>query len=241
MIDWPLVADTLPLYWAGLKITLLLLVMSVAAGFVLSVPLAVLRVSRNRLLSTPVWLYTYVFRGTPLLVQMFMIYYGLPQFSLLRESALWALFKSNWFCAWLAFLLNTCAYTTEIFAGALRATPAGEAEAARSLGLSGAQVYRRILLPGALRRALPQYGNEVISMMHATAIASTVNLVELTRVARDVYANHLVVVESFGTVAVFYFALTFIMVGGAKLLERRYLAHLSTPRAGAVPLGARAA
>jgi arginine/ornithine transport system permease protein len=147
-----------------------------------------------------------------------------------RESLLWPLLREAWFCAWLAFALNTTAYTTEIFAGALRATPAGEVEAARAYGLAGWRLYSRILLPGALRRALPQYSNEVVGMMHATAIASTVTLVDITRVARDVYANHLLPVEAFGSAAVIYFVLTFAMVGVFKLLERRYLRHLRHQR-----------
>lgn len=226
-MDLDLIAASLPDYWAGLKVTLALLAISLVSGFVLSVPLAIARVSSRWWLSKPVWLFTYVIRGTPLLVQLFMIYFGLPQFDFIRESAAWVFLKSPWFCAWLAFMLNTTAYTTEIFAGALRATPIGDLEAARSLGLGTFDIYRRILLPGALRRALPQYGNEVVMMMHATSIASTVTLVELTRVARDVYANHLMPVEAFGTVAVFYFVLTFTLVGLFKLLERRYLRHLS--------------
>src|SRR3712207_998558 len=191
------------------------------------------RVSQNRLLSKPVWLYTYVVRGTPLLVQLFMLYFGLAQFEWIRESAAWTLLRSPWFCAWLAFTLNTAAYTTEIFAGALRNTPSGELEAARSLGLSPFQIYRRILWPGALRRALPQYSNEVVGLMHATAIASTVTLVELTRVARDVYSIHLMPVEAFGAVAVFYFVLTFSLAGLFKLVERRYLRHLRPKETGA--------
>jgi arginine/ornithine transport system permease protein len=200
---------------------------------VLSIPLASARVSRRVWLSGPVWFYTYVLRGTPLLVQLFMIYFGLAQFETIRESAVWVLFKSPWFCVWLAFTLNTTAYTTEIFAGALRNTSSGEIEAARSLGLSPFQIYRRILWPGALRRALPQYSNEIVGLMHATAIASTATLVELTRVARDVYANHLLPAEAFGTVAVFYFVLTFTLVGLFKLLERRFLRHLQAREAGA--------
>lgn len=231
MVDIEVIAGSLPEFWTGLIVTLKLLVISVATGFVLSVPLAVARVSRHRWLSGPVWLFTFTVRGTPLLVQLFMIYFGLAQFEWIRETPAWVLLKSPWFCAWLAFSLNTTAYTTEIFAGALRATPSGELEAARSLGLSGFDIYRRILLPSALRRALPQYGNEVVMMMHATSIASTVTLVELTRVARDVYANHLMPVEAFGTVAVFYFVLTFTMVGAFRLLESRYLRHLGARRA----------
>jgi arginine/ornithine transport system permease protein len=177
-------------------------------------------------LSKPVWFFTYVLRGTPLLVQLFIIYHGLAQFEAVRESAPWVLLKNAWFCAWLAFTLNSTAYTTEIFAGALKATAVGEIEAARSYGLGGFKIYSRILLPGALRRALPQYSNEVVGLMHATAIASTVTLVDITRVARDVNANYLLVTESFGVAAVIYFVLTFSLVGIFKLLERRFLRHL---------------
>jgi arginine/ornithine transport system permease protein len=229
-VDWALVAASLPEFFAGLRVCLILLAITLPVGFLLSLPLSVARASNNAVLSRAVWLFTYIIRGTPLLVQIFVIYYGLAQFEWIRESAAWLLLKNAWFCAWLAFTLNTTAYTTEIFAGAIKATPSGEVEAARSVGMSSTQVYLRILLPGALRRALPQYGNEVVGMMHATALASTVTLVDLTRVARDVYANHLLPVEAFGTVAVFYFTLTFTLVGCFKLLERRFLKHLQ-PRA----------
>jgi arginine/ornithine transport system permease protein len=230
MMDWPVIVGSLPAFAGGLKVCLILLAISVATGFVCALPLAVARVSARPWLRLPVWLFTYVFRGTPLLVQLFVIYYGLAQFEAVRNGLLWPLLREAWFCAWLAFALNTTAYTTEIFAGALRATPSGEVDAARAYGLSGARLYRRILLPSALRRALPQYSNEVVGMMHATAIASTVTLVDVTRVARDVYANHLLPTEAFGTAAVIYFVLTFTLVGGFTLLERRFLRHLSTER-----------
>jgi arginine/ornithine transport system permease protein len=242
-MDWAVIRESLPLYVDGVRVTMMLLAVSITVGFALSVPLAMARVSPRPWLSKPVWLYTYVIRGTPLLVQLYMIYFGLAQFPAVRESFMWPMLKSAWFCAWFAFAINTTAYTTEIFAGALRATPAGEIEAARSLGMSPLAIYRRILWPGALRRALPQYGNEVVMMMHATAIASAVSIVELTRVARDVYSNHLLPAEAFGTVAVFYFVLTFVFVGGFKLLERRYLRHLrpkSADVAGSGPLAASA-
>jgi arginine/ornithine transport system permease protein len=207
------------------------LAISLATGLLVSVPLAIARISGHRALAWPVWAFTYVVRGTPLLVQVFIVYYGLAQFQAVRESIAWPLLREAWFCAWLAFSINTTAYTTEIVAGALKATPAGEVEAARAYGLSGWSLYRRILLPSALRRALPQYGNEVVSLMHATSIASTVTLVDVTRVARDVYANHLLPVEAFGSAAVIYFALTFLMVGGFKVLEHRFLQHLRPQQA----------
>lgn len=226
MIDWALIAESLPAYWLGFQVSLLLMLICVSASFVLSVPLAIARVSPNPWFAKPVFLYTYVFRGTPLLVQLYIIYFGLAQFEWLRESAAWPLFRNAWFCAWLAFALNSTAYTTEILAGALRQTPNGEIEAARSLGMTTATIYRRILLPSAIRRALPQYGNELVMVMHATSIASAVTIVELTRTARDVYYNNLAPLEAFGLVAVFYFAITFTLVGIVKLLERRFLKHL---------------
>lgn len=230
MINWEIVRETFPAFVDGMQITILLLAMAIASGFVLSVPLAMARASQNTLVRTPVWIYCYVIRGTPLLVQIFILYYGLPQFELLRESALWPMFRSPWFCAWLAFTLNTTAYTTEIFAGAIRAAPHGEIEAARAMGLSRFQVFRDVFWPGAWRRALPQYGNEVVQLMHATALASTITIVELLRVARDVYHDYLRIPESFGMAAVYYLFLTVVLAGGFRLLERRYLRHLDPKR-----------
>jgi arginine/ornithine transport system permease protein len=231
-LDLDVIAASLPAFARGVGVCLTLMTLSLATGFVLSVPLAMARVSARPWLRWTVAAYTYVLRGTPLLVQLFLVYYGLAQFPAVRECFAWPLLREAWFCAWLAFALNSTAYTTEIFAGALRTTPVGEIEAARAYGLAGFKLYRRILLPGALRRALPQYGNEVVGVMHATAIASTVTLVDVTRVARDVYANHLLPVEAFGTAALIYFALTFSLVGAFKALERRYLRHLR-PQQGA--------
>jgi len=232
---WDIILTSLPQYAQGVRTTLVLLTIALASSFVLSIPLAVARVSAKPWVTKPVWLFTYVLRGTPLLVQLFIIYHGLAQFEAVRESFVWVAFKNPWFCAWLAFMLNSTAYTTEILAGALRATPTGEVEAARSYGLSGLTLYRRVLLPSALRRALPQYSNEVIGLMHATAIASTVTLVDVTRVARDVYSNYLLITESFGVAAVIYFILTFSLAGLFKLLERRYLRHLMPQQAAGNP------
>lgn len=229
-MDWELVRDSLPDFAEGLRVCLLLLGASLATGLALSLPLAVARVSPRRWLALPVQAFTYVFRGTPLLVQLFIIYYGLAQFEGLRDSVLWPLLREAWFCAGLAFALNTTAYTTEIFAGALRATPQGEVEAARAYGLAGWRLYTRILLPSALRRALPQLGNEVVGLLHATAIVGTVTLVDVTRVARDVLATHLRPLEAFGPAALIYFMLTFALVGAFRLLEWRFLRHLRSER-----------
>ena len=234
-MQWQIILDSLPLYVGGIRTTLVLLIISLSSSFLLAIPLAIARVSDRLWLSKPVWFFTYVIRGTPLLVQLFIIYHGLAQFEAIRESIAWVLLKNAWFCAWLSFSINSTAYTTEIFAGALKATAIGEVEAARSYGLRGFTLYRRILLPSALRRALPQYSNEVVGLMHATAIASTVTLVDITRVARDVNANYLLVTESFGVAASIYFALTFSLVGLFKLLERKFLRHLRPQESTASP------
>lgn len=220
------VIESLPLYLQGLWTTLQLLALALAFGLAAALPLAVARASRRRWLALPVWGFTYVVRGTPLLVQLFLIYYGLAQFEAVRASALWPWLADAWFCAVLAFAINTCAYTTEIVAGAMRTLPVGEVEAARSLGFSPWQVLRRIVLPSALRRSLPAYSNEAIMMLHGTSLASVVTLLDLTGAAREVNSRYFLPFEAFVTAALFYLALTFILVALFRAAETRWLAHL---------------
>lgn len=231
MIDLEIVLANLPLYLRGLWTTVWLTFLSLALGLVLAIPLGLARTSRNPLINGPVWAYTYFFRGTPLLVQLFMIYYGAGQFEAIRASPLWSLLSQAWFCALLAFTLNTAAYTAEIVRGAVLATPTGEIEAARALGMSRALLLRRIVLPSAFRRALPAYGNEIVFMLHGSAVASVVTIVDLTGAARIVNSRYYSPYEAFLTAAAFYMALTFAIAGLVKLLERRWHAHLR-PRLG---------
>jgi arginine/ornithine transport system permease protein len=228
-MDFEIVADNLGLYLQGLWTTVWLVAAALALGLLLAVPLAILRTSRNPLLNGPVWTFTYVFRGTPLLVQLFMIYYGLGQFAAVQESALWPLLREAWFCALLAFTLNTAAYTTEILRGAIGTTPAGEIEAATACGMSRPLMFRRIILPSAFRRALPAYGNEVIFMLHGSAVASVVTIVDLTGAARIVQSRYYAPYEAFLTVAAFYLALTFALVLLFRRLEHHLHAHLRRP------------
>jgi histidine transport system permease protein len=224
------------LYWdgqrlSGLAVTLWLLVASIGIGFVASVPLAVARVSRRRWLSTPVRIYTYVFRGTPLYVQLLLIYTGLYSLEFVRSHAMLdAFFRSGFHCAILAFALNTCAYTTEIFAGAIRATSHGEVEAARAYGMSGFTLYRRVVLPSALRRALPLYSNEVILMLHATTVAFTATVPDVLKVARDTNSATYRSFESFGLAALIYLAVSFALVAAFRRAERHWLAYLAVRR-----------
>ena len=227
MLNGEVMVASLPLFLEGTLVTLKLLGAALVTGLVVAVPLAVMRASSNPWASHPVWLFTYVFRGTPLLVQLFLIYYGLAQFAWMRESVLWPVFSSAWFCAMLAFAINTCAYTTEIIAGAILATHHGEVEAAKAMGMSPFTLYRRILLPSALRRSLPAYSNEVIMMLHGTSLASIVTLLDITGAAREINSKFYLPFEAFLTAAAFYLALTFILVSLFHLAEKRWLVHLA--------------
>lgn len=226
MEGWQTIADNLPQYLQGTLITLELLAISLLFGLVLAVPLAVLRSMHNPWVWRPVWLYTYVFRGTPMLVQLFIIYYGLGQFAWVRESFAWAWLQDAWFCACLAFVLNTAAYTTEIIAGAIQALPNGEIEAAKAYGMGRLTMMRRIVLPAALRRALPAYGNEAIFMLQGTSLAMLVTIADLTGVAKRIYAVHYIPFEAYITAGLIYLALTMALVGVFKWAENKYLKPL---------------
>ncbi|KTB62985.1 ABC transporter permease [Pseudomonas syringae] len=227
IFDYNMIWENLPLYFGGLLTTLKLLAISLAFGLLAALPLGLMRVSKNPWVNMPAWLYTYVIRGTPMLVQLFLIYYGLAQFDAVRESVFWPWLSSATFCACLAFAINTSAYTAEIIAGSLKATPAGEIEAARAMGMSKAKMYRRILLPSALRRALPQYSNEVLMMLQATSLASIVTLIDITGAARTINAQFYLPFEAYVTAGVFYLCLTFILVRLFKMAERRWLGYLA--------------
>ncbi|TIH08248.1 ABC transporter permease [Pseudomonas leptonychotis] len=231
IFDFNVIWDSLPLYLGGVLVTLKILLISLAAGLALAIPLGLMRVSKSPLVNFPAWLYTYVIRGTPMLVQLFLIYYGLAQFEAVRDSVLWPYFSSATFCACLAFAINTSAYSAEILAGSLKATPHGEIEAAKAMGMSRSKLYRRILLPSALRRALPQYSNEVIMMLHTTSLASIVTLIDITGAARTVSSRYYLPFEAFITAGLFYLCLTFILVRLFKLAERRWLAYLAPRKA----------
>ncbi|MDI3271359.1 ABC transporter permease [Pseudomonas sp. MDT1-16] len=227
IFDYNVIWEALPLYFGGLVTTLKLLALSLFFGLLAALPLGLMRVSKNAVVNMTAWLFTYVIRGTPMLVQLFLIYYGLAQFEAVRESFLWPWLSSATFCASLAFAINTSAYTAEIIAGSLRATPNGEIEAAKAMGMSRYKMYKRILLPSALRRALPQYSNEVIMMLQTTSLASIVTLIDITGAARTVNAQFYLPFEAYITAGVFYLCLTFILVKLFKLAERRWLGYLA--------------
>ena len=211
----------------GLVITLWLTVASLAMGFVMAVPLAVAKVSTSRWLSFPVALYTYVLRGTPLYIQLLLLYTGVYSLEAVRLTPLLnGFFRDAFNCTILAFTLNTAAYTTEIFAGAIKATPRGEIEAARAFGMSGLTLYRCIILPSALRRALPAYSNEVILMLHATTLAATATVPDILKVARNASSEYYLPFVAYGIAALLYLCISFALIRLFRNAERRWLAYL---------------
>lgn len=216
---------TLLHYWDGLVTTVHLVFLSLVIGLIIAVPLGIVRTLNKRWLSGPVWLFTYVFRGTPLLVQLYIIYYGVAQIPGIQATFWWEAFREPFYPALIAFTLNTAAYTTEILRGAMLATPHGEIEAARAYGMSWSMRVRRIVLPSAFRRALPAYSNEVIFMLHASAIASVVTIVDITGAARDIYSRFYTPFIAFSFAALIYLTLTFMLVYGFRRLEHRLMAH----------------
>ncbi|OCG35621.1 histidine ABC transporter permease HisM [Gilliamella sp. Gris1-4] len=209
----------------GLAMTLWILILSVLMGGILSLALAVGRNSQNKLIKLPIWLFTYIFRGTPLYVQLLIIYTGIYTLSVVKNNTwLGFFFQSGLNCTVLAFTLNTCAYTTEVFAGAMRNVPNGEIQAATALGFNRFQLYRYIIFPRAFRIALPAYSNEVIFMLHSTALAFTVTVPDVMKIARDIYAETYQPFHAFGIAAVIYLCVSFMLIFGFKKLEQRYLA-----------------
>jgi histidine transport system permease protein len=212
---------------SGLVITLWLTVLSLALGFALALPLAVLRVSKIPWLSLPVRVYVYVIRGTPLYVQLLLVYTGIYSLDAVRATpVLSAFFRDAMNCTLLAFILNTAAYTTEIFAGAIKATTYGEIEAGRACGMSNFTLYRRIILPSALRRALPAYSNEVILMLHATTLAATATVPDILKVARSAASDYYLPFVAYGIAALLYLLISFALVWLFRRAEHRWLAYL---------------
>lgn len=220
-MNWDAVLRMLPLLGEGALLTLQLLLISGAVGLAIAVPMAIARISRSPWLNVPPRVYIFFFRGTPLLVQLFLVYYGLGQFEAIRESFLWPVLREAYWCAIITFSLHTGAYITEILRGAMQTVPVGEIEAARAVGLRTSQIYRRIILPRAIRFAIPAYGNELILMLKASALASTITLLDLTGMARTVYAKNYLPVETFLTAGAFYLVITYALTWMIKIAEDR--------------------
>lgn len=219
--------SNLPRFLSGALLTIELTAVSVALGFVLAVPAALARLSKNPLLFYPAYGYIFYFRGTPLLVQLFLIYYGSGQFrDQLEAIGLWTWFREPYFCAILTLTLNTAAYTAEIIRGAIQGVPYGEVEAAKACGMSGIRLYRRIVLPKAARIALPAYSNEVVLIFQSTSIVSIITLMDLTGVARVVISRSFLTTSTWVFTAIIYLAITYFIIWVLGRLEHRLSGHL---------------
>jgi octopine/nopaline transport system permease protein len=233
-MDFELMLESIPKIFAGSRLTVLLVTISLSMGFVLAIIAALLRRSKIPLFVLPIKAYVFVMRGTPLLVQIFLIYYGIGQFEIIRQSIFWTVLKSPFWCAIIALTLNTTAYGSEIIRGGLESVPFGEVEAARAFGMSGFLLFRRIIFPIAIRQALPAYGNEVILMVKATSLASTITIMEMTGIANTIMAENYRPMEAFIVAGSFYLILNFIMTRLIQFIEWRLSGHLRPPKVSSV-------
>ncbi|CEL27034.1 ABC transporter permease [Pseudomonas sp. A1230] len=219
-MNWEVIIKWLPKLAQGATLTLELVAIAVIAGLLLAIPLGIARSSKLWCVRALPYAYIFFFRGTPLLVQLFLVYYGLAQFDAVRNSPMWPYLRDPFWCATVTMTLHTAAYIAEILRGAIQAIPPGEIEAARALGMSKPKAMFYIILPRAARIGLPAYSNEVILMLKASALASTVTLLELTGMARTIIARTYLPVEIFFAAGVFYLVMAYVLVRGFKLLER---------------------
>lgn len=230
-MDWTFLQETFVSLVSAVPLTLLLAANSIALGAILAVGIAVARFSALAPLRWLAQAYVFVFRGTPLLVQIFIIYYGLSQFPAIRHSLLWPILREPYWCAVLALALNTAAYASEIIRGGLLSVPFGQVEAARACGMSRFMIFRRITLPLGVRQALPGYGNEMISMVKATSLASIITLMEVTGVAARIISESYRAIEVFIVAGAIYLTINFLLTRLVQLVEFRLSPHLRQPAA----------
>lgn len=224
--DVSLILDSIPKMLAGLGLTLNLMAVSAILGTALAVLLLLMRISGRWYLIWPAVTYIYIFRGTPILVQIFIIYYGLPQFEFIRESILWPILREPYGCAILALSMNTGAYVSEILRGGILGVDKGLGEAGAALGLSARQRFIHITTPIAIRLAIPAYSNDIVSLMKSTALASTITLLDMMGIARTIVAQTFAPYEVFLSLAVIYMVMTYFIQKGFGRFEKymsRYL------------------
>ena len=221
-MDLELMISSLPKLLNAAVITLKLLSVSLIIGLLLGLFFAILRLNKNIFINRFAYGYSYVFRGTPLLVQIFIIYFGLGQIEYLRSTVLWVILKEPYWCAIIAFALNTGAYTSEILRSAFQTIKPGIIEAGKSLGISNKIIFYKIQLPIAIRQSLPAYGNEIILMMKGTSLASTVTIMDLTGVAKYIISTTFKPIEVFIVAGGIYLFMTFVIYNVIKFLEKKY-------------------
>ena len=221
-MDLSLMATSLPKLLSAAIVTLKLLSVALFFGLIIGLIFAILRLNKNPIINKFAYGYSYVFRGTPLLVQIFIIYFGLGQIEYFRSTFLWVVFKEPYWCAIIAFALNTGAYTSEILRSAFETIKPGIIEAGKSLGISSKIIFYKIQIPVAIRQSLPAYGNEIILMMKGTSLASTVTIMDLTGVAKHIVSTTYKPLEVFILAGGIYLFMTFLIHNLIKYLEKKY-------------------
>ncbi len=221
-MDFALMIESIPKLLYATITTLKLLSLSIVFGLIVGLLFAVMRLSKSKIIRNIAYYYSYIFRGTPMLVQLFIIYFGLAQIEFLRSSFLWVVLKEPYWCAIIAFTLNTGAYTSEILRSALQTIKVGYIEAGKSLGLSKKNIFLKIKIPIAIKQSLPAYGNEIILMLKGTSLASTVTLMDLTGVAKYIISTTFKPIEVFIVAGSIYLFITFLVHNLIKYAEKRY-------------------
>ncbi len=226
-MNFEVMQESLPKLIHGIPATLSLVAAALCIGFILSVIFAQMRLANAPLLSWPARAYIYVFRSTPLLVQIYLVYYGSGQFRhFFQDIGVWHFLREAWFCAIAALALNTGAYTAEIIRGGIQSVTKGEIEAGQALGMSSFTLFYRIIFPVAIRQALPAYGNEVILMVKSSSLASTITILEITGIAKKIIAATYAPVEVFIIAGGIYLTINFILTRVISLTEKRLSPHL---------------
>jgi len=220
-MDLDLMINSLPKLLSATLTTLKLLSLSLIFGLIIGLIFAIMRLTKNKFISNFSYGFSYIFRGTPLLVQIFIIYFGLGQIEYLRSTILWTILKEPYWCAIIAFSLNTGAYTSEILRSAFQTIKPGLVEAGKSLGISSKIIFYKIQIPIAIKQSLPAYGNEIILMLKGTSLASTVTLMDLTGVAKYIISTTFKPVEVFIVAGSIYLFLTFLIHNFIKFAEKR--------------------
>ncbi len=224
--DFDLILDSIPKMLMGIGLTFQLLFLSLLLGTALAIILLIMRISGRWYLSWPTMVYIYIFRGTPILVQIFIIYYGFPQLEFIREGIFWPILKEPFGCAIVALTLNTGAYVSEIFRGGVIGVDRGLKEAGAALGLSATHRFIYITAPIAIRLCLPAYSNDVISLQKSTALASTITLLDMTGIARTIVAETYAPYEVFISLMCIYLILTWVIQRSFGWLEKRMSRHI---------------
>ena len=225
-MDFQLIINNFFIVITGIDETILLVLLSLSIGLFISIFFALARISSVKSLSQIVYYYIFIIRGTPLLVQIYLIYFGLGSIKAIRESFLWILLKEPFWCGVLALILNTVAYTTEIIRGGIQSVTRGQIESCKALGMSRFIMYYKVILPVAFRQAFPAYGNEMILMVKATSLVSLTTYMEMTGLARNIMSKTFAPIEAFIAAGSIYLFLNFLIVQLIKFLEWKYNPHL---------------